>query len=114
WGGVRERGGGPGVSVHALTPAYPDWSRLALPLAYSAINAAETAGATLLFPGNLYNYGSPMPATIDETTPMRPSSRKGHLRVAMEERMAEAAHPGMHAILPPAGRILGGRPRPLL
>ncbi len=64
-----------------------DWSQHTLPLAYSAIMAAETAGATLLFPGNLYNYGSPLPPVIDETTPMRPTSRKGQLRVAIEERM---------------------------
>jgi nucleoside-diphosphate-sugar epimerase len=79
-----------------------------LPLAYSAINAAETSGATLLFPGNLYNYGSPMPATIDETTPMRPSSRKGQLRLAMEERMAEATDRGMRAIILRAGDFFGG------
>jgi nucleoside-diphosphate-sugar epimerase len=105
---VAEAARGADVVLHALNPAYPDWSRLALPLAYSAINAAETAGATLLFPGNLYNYGSPTPATIDETTPMRPSSRKGHLRVAMEERMAEATDRGMRAIILRAGDFFGG------
>ena len=68
---------GADVILHALNPFYTDWSRLALPLAYSAITAAEATGATLMFPGNLYNYGSPMPPAIDETTPMRPSSRKG-------------------------------------
>src|SRR5215831_4961034 len=48
---------GADVVLHALNPSYTDWSRRALPLAYSAITAAETAGATLVFPGNLYNYG---------------------------------------------------------
>jgi nucleoside-diphosphate-sugar epimerase len=105
---VAEAACGADVVLHALNPAYPDWSRLALPLAYSAINAAETAGATLLFPGNLYNYGSPMPVTIDEATPMRPSTRKGQLRLAMEERMAEAADRGMRAIILRAGDFFGG------
>ncbi len=59
---VGEAARGADVVLHALNPPYTDWSRLALPLAYSAITAAETAGATLLFPGNLYNYGSPLPA----------------------------------------------------
>jgi nucleoside-diphosphate-sugar epimerase len=81
---------------------------MALPLAYSAITAAETAGATLLFPGNLYNYGSVLPPVIDETTPMHPSSRKGRLRVAMEERMAEAAERGMRVIILRAGDFYGG------
>jgi nucleoside-diphosphate-sugar epimerase len=96
------------VVLHALNPQYTDWSRLALPLAYSAITAAETAGATLLFPGNLYNYGKGLPPVIDEATPMRPSSRKGQLRVAMEDRMAEAAERGMRAIILRAGDFYGG------
>jgi nucleoside-diphosphate-sugar epimerase len=99
---------GADVVLHALNPTYADWPRLALPLAYSAINAAETAGATLLFPGNLYNYGSPMPPVIDEATPMRPSTRKGQLRVAMEERMAEAAERGVRTIILRAGDFFGG------
>ena len=46
------------VVLHALNPPYTQWSRLALPLAYSAISAAETSAGTLLFAANLYNYGS--------------------------------------------------------
>ena len=99
---------GADVILHALNPFYTNWSRFALPLAYSAITAAEAAGATLMFPGNLYNYGSPMPPVIDETTPMRPSSRKGQLRVAMEDRMAEATERGMRAIVLRAGDFYGG------
>jgi nucleoside-diphosphate-sugar epimerase len=99
---------GADVVLHALNPPYTEWSRLALPLAYSAITAAETAGATLLFPGNLYNYGSPLPAVIDENTPMRPSSRKGQLRVAIEDRIAEASERGVRTIILRAGDFYGG------
>jgi nucleoside-diphosphate-sugar epimerase len=99
---------GANVVLHALNPPYTEWSRLALPLAYGAITAAETAGATLLFPGNLYNYGSPLPAVIDETTPMRPTSRKGQLRVAIEDRIAEAAERGVRTIIVRAGDFYGG------
>src|SRR5205809_1757320 len=100
------------VVLHALNPSYTDWPRLALPLAYSAITAAETTGATLLFAGNLYNYGSPLPPVIDENTPMRPSSRKGQLRVAIEERMEEAAERGVRIIIPRSGDFYGGGPGP--
>jgi nucleoside-diphosphate-sugar epimerase len=99
---------GADVVLHALNPTYADWARLALPLAYSAINAAETAGGTLLFPGNLYNYGSPLPPVIDEATPMRPSTRKGQLRAAIEERMAEAAERGVRTIILRTGDFFGG------
>ncbi len=98
------------VVLHALNPPYTDWARLALPLAYSAVAAAETAGATLLFPGNLYNYGSPLPPVIDENTPMRPSSRKGQLRVAIEDRLMEAAERGVRTIILRAGDFYGGGP----
>src|SRR5262249_56105358 len=60
---------GADVVLHALNPSYADWSRLALPLAYSAITAAETTGATLLFAGNLYNYRSPPPPLTAPKTP---------------------------------------------
>src|SRR5262249_3706349 len=83
--------GGADVILHALNPPYTDWSRLALPLAYSALTAAETTGATLLFPANLYNYGSPLPPVIHQGTPPGPSSRKGQLRVAIQDRISEAA-----------------------
>lgn len=105
---VTQAARGTDVVLHALNPSYTDWSRMALPLAYSAITAAETAGATLLFPGNLYNYGSPMPPVIDESTAMHPSSRKGQLRVAMEDRMAEAAERGMRTVIVRAGDFFGG------
>jgi nucleoside-diphosphate-sugar epimerase len=99
---------GADVVLHALNPVYTEWSRLALPLAYSAITAAETAGAALLFPGNLYNYGSGLPPIIDDTTPMRPSARKGVLRLAIEERMQEAAERGVRTIILRAGDFYGG------
>jgi nucleoside-diphosphate-sugar epimerase len=105
---VADAAHGADVVLHALNPQLTEWRRFALPLAYSAINAAETAGATLLFPGNLYNYGKHLPPIIDESTPMRPSSRKGGLRVAIEERMAEASERGMRAIILRAGDFFGG------
>ena len=105
---VAEAARGADVVLHALNPPLTGWPRLALPLAYSAITAAEMAGATLIFPGSLYNYGSPLPPVIDEATPMRPTSRKGQLRLAIEDRMAEAADRGTRTIVLRAGDFFGG------
>lgn len=105
---VADAARGHDVVLHALNPVYTDWAQYALPLAYSAIEAAEAAGATLLFPGNLYNYGAEMPAVLDESTPMRPTSRKGQLRVLIEDRMREASERGMRAIILRAGDFYGG------
>ncbi|HVX91903.1 MAG TPA: NAD-dependent epimerase/dehydratase family protein [Xanthobacteraceae bacterium] len=99
---------GSDLVLHALNPPYTDWSRLALPLADVAVAAAQAAGATLLLPGNLYNYGAAMPPTLDEDTPMRPSSRKGAIRVRIEERLREAASSGLRVIVLRAGDFYGG------
>ncbi|MFL6972550.1 MAG: NAD-dependent epimerase/dehydratase family protein [Xanthobacteraceae bacterium] len=96
------------VVLHALNVPYPQWRAAALPLTYVAIEAAEAAGATLLFPGNVYNFGAGMPEVLDENTPIRPTSGKGRIREAMELRMREAADRGMRAIVLRAGDVFGG------
>ena len=68
---------------------------------------AEQSGSTLMFPGNVYNYGDGMPAVLDETTPMQPTSRKGKLRVEIEQRMQEAAERGVRTIILRAGDFFG-------
>jgi nucleoside-diphosphate-sugar epimerase len=98
---------GTDVVLHAMNPPYTGWRQHALPLAYSAIEIAEAAGATLIFPGNVYNFGAGMPEVLDETTPMRPTSRKGRLRVEIEERMREASDRGMRTIIVRAGDFFG-------
>jgi nucleoside-diphosphate-sugar epimerase len=104
---VVESARGAAIVVHAMNPRYTEWHRLALPMAYSAIEAAEAAGATLMFPGNVYNYGSPLPAVIDEAAAMHPTSRKGALRVEIEGRMREAAERGMRTIILRGGDYFG-------
>jgi len=99
---------GADVVLHALNVPYTDWGRLALPLTDTAIAAARENWATLVFPGNLYNYGAGMPARIDETVSMRPTSRKGAIRVAIETRMREAAEDGLRTIVLRAGDYFGG------
>ena len=103
---VREARG-TDIVLHALNAPYTGWTQHALPLAYSAIEAAEQSGATLIFPGNVYNYGAGMPPVLDETTPMRPTSRKGRLRDEMELRLREASDRGVRTIILRAGDFFG-------
>ncbi|HVY58940.1 MAG TPA: NAD-dependent epimerase/dehydratase family protein [Xanthobacteraceae bacterium] len=105
---VIEAAQGCDVVLHALNTPYTGWARFALPLAGSAIAAAGQANATLLFPGNLYNYGLPLPQEIDETTPMHPTSRKGHMRLAIEARLRQEAERGLKTIVLRAGDFYGG------
>jgi nucleoside-diphosphate-sugar epimerase len=102
-----EAASGADVVLHALNPAYKNWRHMALPHAYSAIEVAETVGATLMFPGNLYNFGYGMPGVIDESTPMQPTTRKGRIRVEIEQRMQEAAERGVRTVILRAGDFFG-------
>jgi len=99
---------GADIVLNAFNVPYPQWRTAALPLTYVAIEAAEAAGATLLLPGNVYNYGMAMPDVIDENTVARPSSAKGRIREAMELRMREAAERGVRTIVLRAGDVFGG------
>lgn len=95
------------VVLNALNPAITEWDKNALSLAYGAIAAAEGSGATLLFPGSVWNYGRGMPQVLDEDTPMQPTTRKGKMRVEIEQRIREACDTGMRAILLRAGDFFG-------
>jgi nucleoside-diphosphate-sugar epimerase len=95
------------VVLNALNPVITEWGKNALSLAYAAISAAEANGATLLFPGSVWNYGRTMPPMLDESTPMQPSTRKGAMRVEIEQRIREATDRGMRAIVLRAGDFFG-------
>jgi len=95
------------VVLNALNPAITEWDKNALSLAYGAIAAAEGNGATLLFPGSVWNYGSGMPPVLDESTPMQPTTRKGGMRVEIEQRIKEATDRGMRAVILRAGDFYG-------
>jgi nucleoside-diphosphate-sugar epimerase len=101
-------GQGCDVVLNALNPAITEWRKNALSLAYGAIAVAEANGATLLFPGSVWNYGRDMPPLLDENTPMRPTTRKGAMRVEIEQRIKEATDRGMRAIMLRAGDFYGG------
>jgi len=102
---VAEAARGMDVILHALNPPYTEWQTSVPILAEAAIAAARTADATLVLPGNLYNFGTTMPEELDERTPMQPCSRKGALRVMLEARLRDA---GIRTIVLRAGDFYGG------
>src|SRR4029079_3495692 len=99
---------GCGGVLNAFNPAISEWQKNALSLAYGAIAAAEGSGATLLFPGSVWNYGRHKPPVLRENTPMQPTTRKGAMRVEIEHRIKEASDRGMRTILLRAGDFYGG------
>jgi nucleoside-diphosphate-sugar epimerase len=105
---VIEAARGADVVLDALNVPYTQWATAAMPLAETAIAAARENGATLLFPGNLYVYGARLPAIVDETTPVQPTSRKGEIRAAIEARLrATADQDGTRVIILRSGDFFG-------
>lgn len=97
---------GASVVVHALNPAYTDkaWKAQALPMTEAAIGITRALDATLMFMGNIYNFGSNMPTVLTEDTPQRAQTVKGQIRIAMEERIQRS---GVRAIVIRAGDFFG-------
>ncbi len=92
--------------VHAVNPpGYRDWDKLVLPMMDNAIAAARAAGARVVLPGTVYNYGPDAFPVLRETSPQQPVTRKGKIRVAMEQRLRES---GVPALVVRAGDFFGG------
>ena len=107
---VIAAGAGASVVVHAANPpGYKNWKGLALPMLESSIAAAKAAGARVVLPGTVYNFGPDAPALVDETTSQNPVTRKGQIRVAMEERLRAAARDGVPVLIVRAGDFFGPR-----
>ncbi len=92
--------------LHALNLTYTEWAKHALSLAYVAIEAAETSGATLMVPGNVYNHGAGCRrCSTRRRRCARPRARDNC--VVMEERMREASERGMRTIILRTGDFFG-------
>ncbi|HET7543180.1 MAG TPA: SDR family NAD(P)-dependent oxidoreductase [Polyangiaceae bacterium] len=99
-----------GVSlvVHAANPLrYRNWRGLALPMLESSIAAARAAGARLVLPGTVYNYGPETFPLVAESAPQRPRTRKGAIRVEMEQRLLQASREGVRVLIVRAGDFFG-------
>ena len=99
---------GSNVVVHAINPLYSQWESMVLPLATAAMDIAQGLKATLMFPGNVYNFGSKMPRVLNETSQQIPSTRKGAIRREAELAMLARASQGLRSIVIRAGDFFGG------
>jgi nucleoside-diphosphate-sugar epimerase len=97
--------------VHAVNPpGYKDWGKLVLPMLENTIAAARSTGARVVLPGTVYNYGPDALPTPDETSPQNPATRKGRIRVAMEQRLRKEAEAGRaRSLIVRAGDFFGPR-----
>ena len=78
------------IVFNCLNLPYPEWSKL--PAIHKQIlDAAKRAAAKMVFPGNVYIYGHAQSNKVSEDHPRNPCSRKGMLRVQLEDMFMEAS-----------------------
>lgn len=94
---------GADVIVNGLNPPnYHNWDKLTPAITSQVIAAAKASGATVILPGNVYNFGAE-PGVWSETTPHNATTRKGQIRVDMERSYREA---GVQTVILRAGNFI--------
>jgi nucleoside-diphosphate-sugar epimerase len=105
---VMAAAAGARLIVHAANPpAYRNWPGLVLPMVHATIAAAKAAGARIVVPGNVYNFAPDAGARIAEAAPQRPATRKGRIRVEMEDALRDATRDGAKVLVIRAGDFFG-------
>jgi nucleoside-diphosphate-sugar epimerase len=78
----------------AMAP-YDRWPAEFPPIMDGSVRAAERVGARLLIAGNVYGYGEHAPSPLTPNLPLRPTTVKGRVRVAMWQRALAAPVPAL-------------------
>jgi nucleoside-diphosphate-sugar epimerase len=89
---------GAAVVYQCLNPPYHRWAELFPPLQNSVVHAARTSKARYVSFENTYLYGDTGGQPMNEMTPMRASSRKGKVRLAMALQLIQLHDAGDLAV----------------
>ncbi|MDF0594629.1 NAD(P)H-binding protein [Psychromarinibacter halotolerans] len=97
------------VIFHGVNPpGYRDWAGRVLPMAEATIAAARRTGARIVLPGTVYNFGPDAFPLLREDDAQAPATRKGRIRVALEQRLHRAAKAeGVPVLILRAGDFFG-------
>ena len=91
------------VIVNGLNPPnYHNWAQTIPAITRQVIAAAKASNATVIIPGNIYNFGN-QTGLLDQNTQQRPNTRKGQIRVSMEKAYAAS---GVQTIILRAGTFI--------
>lgn len=94
--------------AHAVNYPYPQWDPAMREATAKAIAACRDAGATLLFPGNVYGFGRRTGRALGEDTPQDATTRKGRLRAELEFMIRRGCDDGrMRALVLRGGDFFG-------
>lgn len=89
---AAEAAAGATVVYDCMNPLYQDWKKDLLALGRGSLEAARASGAKLVALDCLYMYGAP-DGPMSETTPMRPTSKKGQLRADLANLRLDSVVP---------------------
>jgi nucleoside-diphosphate-sugar epimerase len=103
---VKRAAQGVDALVYAANPPYPLWAQQAMAMIEPSVQAAETLGLQLVFPGNVYTF-APQAGPIDEAVAPNPPTDKGVIRLRMEERLYQASQRGARVLIVRAGDFIG-------
>ncbi|WP_147103735.1 NAD(P)H-binding protein [Tateyamaria sp. syn59] len=98
---------GQDVIVNAVHPPYHHWVTTVPRITQAVIAAARASGATVMIPGNIYNYGREMPSVLREDTPWVANTRKGGVRIRMEQAFRDS---GVRTIVLRGGDFIDTQP----
>ncbi|MEE9387208.1 MAG: epimerase [Paracoccaceae bacterium] len=102
-GDMTAAAAGVDVIVNGLNPPnYHNWAKLIPEITSQVIAAAKSSGATVIIPGNVYNFGT-APGPWSQNTPQLATTRKGRIRVEMEKAYRKA---GVRTIILRAGNFV--------
>lgn len=91
------------VIINGLNPPnYNNWAQNIPAITAQVVAAAQASGATVIIPGNVYNFGD-AGGLWDENTPHRPVTEKGQIRIDMEAAYRAA---GVQTIILRAGNFI--------
>lgn len=91
------------VIVNGLNPPnYHNWAGIIPAITEQVITAAKSSGATVILPGNIYNYGD-RPGKLGTNTPQATTTHKGRIRIEMEARYRAS---GVQTIVLRAGNFI--------
>lgn len=77
---------------HGVNYPFEKWQNNMERVTQNIIEAAAINKSTIFFPGNIYNFG--LVDTITEETPPHPITKKGAIRVKLEQMLQQAAQQG--------------------
>ena len=107
--GLARDAAGAQVLVHTLNPPYDRWPQQLMPMARAGMDLAERLDARFMLPGNVYNYGKRMPALLMPDAPQAATTRKGCLRIELEDELQRRCIEGrLRATVLRAGDFFGG------